>query len=345
VKDAYISGTVYNDVDNSCSGAGFVGQTVTLSDGGGGISITTDGAGKFNFTKLSSGTRTLAVSLPTGYICSPACNGGSCSTVLSVPPDVPNKVFYLTQAREAWWQVLYAGAYAGGASGTVVQSELPLATTKLITRSMENYEGALLRSGGNIDLGAGSVSTPGWSAKSTYMGTKMDYAFFAKKLGVIAGQSPSWTTTLGQGDCTPGEDFCYGPGATIANNWNVTSGQKYVVFVDGDLQIKANVIVAPGGFLAVIVKGKVTVDPSVTSVQGLYVMDNDFVTSGATQLDVQGSIVAWGNISLGRDLGADNITNPAEKFTHRMDLLLNMPESMKTFQMEWNEVVPGTYGE
>ena len=83
--------------------------------------------------------------------------------------------------------------------------------------------------------------------------------------------------------------------------------------------------------VAVIVKGKVTVDPS--------------VTSGATQLDVQGSIVAWGNISLGRDLGADNITNPAEKFTHRMDLLQNMPESMKTFQMEWSEVVPGTYGQ
>ncbi|EKD79912.1 MAG: hypothetical protein ACD_40C00263G0001 [uncultured bacterium] len=80
------------------------------------------------------------------------------------------------------------------------------------------------------------------------------------------------------------------------------------------------------------------------SVQGLYVMNNNFVTEvSATQLVVQGSVVTWGGVSLNRDLGLGNSV-PAEQFVYRPDLLINMPKKMKTFGMEWSEVVPGSYG-
>lgn len=78
--------------------------------------------------------------------------------------------------------------------------------------------------------------------------------------------------------------------------------------------------------------------------QGLYVMDNDFVTEDDnTQLDVQGSVVAWGTFSVNRDLGNANVTIPAEKFTYRPDLLTNMPDKMKVFALQWQEVVAGTF--
>jgi hypothetical protein len=74
-------------------------------------------------------------------------------------------------------------------------------------------------------------------------------------------------------------------------------------------------------------------------------MDGDFVTEpSATQLNVEGSIVAWGSVNLGRDLMEGNLDGPTEKFAYRPDLLINMSESMKVSQMEWSEVVPGTYG-
>jgi hypothetical protein len=189
-------------------------------------------------------------------------------------------------------------------------------------------------------------------ARSTYQGKKTGYDFFAKQLGVLPGQAADWTTTIGQGNCTAGEDFCYGPGATISSAWNVASGQKYVVLVDGNLRINAKITVASGGFLAIIVNGSVTVDPSVTQMQGLYVMNGNFVTETSAsgddaQLNVAGSVVAWGNVVLNRDLGsgaAGNIVSPAELFVYRSDLLVNMPEKMKTFVMQWSEVVPGTFG-
>ncbi len=113
-----------------------------------------------------------------------------------------------------------------------------------------------------------------------------------------------------------------------------------------------NVTVDNGGFLALIAKGDITVVPSVANVQGLYVADGDFISAsqyvtGVTNdipLNAEGSFVAWGTIDLRRNLGGiDNTTTPAEKFTHRPDLLINMPAKMKTFAMQWQEVPAGSF--
>ena len=336
-----VAGHVYNDVNNTCStSTGFDGITVKLD----GSPYTTAGGGAFSFFTPTSGLHSLAVTLPSDYVCS-GCNALSCSTKdVTVPPDSLSNNFFLTPALSAWWQAEGAGVYAGSTGGGVtIKSEVPPGNYLLIPGSAGSSVGALMRASGNYEKGDGVLSTPAWNAITKYGGEKMNYDFFAKQMGVIAGQSPSWGSTLNQGNCTAGAVFCYGPAATMTA-WNVTNGQKYVILVNGDLRISANVGVDLGGFLAVIVKGSVTIDPSVGSVQGLYVMNNNFVTEvSATQLVVQGSVVTWGGVSLNRDLGLGNSV-PAEQFVYRPDLLINMPKKMKTFGMEWSEVVPGSYG-
>jgi hypothetical protein len=108
-----------------------------------------------------------------------------------------------------------------------------------------------------------------------------------------------------------------------------------------------------GGFLAIIAKGSITVAPGVTTLQGIYLSSSNFVTTsvyvqGVTndvQLNVAGSVVAWGILDLHRNLGGiGNSTQPAEKFTHRPDLLTNMPKKMKGFALQWQEVPAGSFG-
>jgi hypothetical protein len=229
---------------------------------------------------------------------------------------------------------------------------------RLILAPVGGTEGLLITGSGSVDTGAGEVSDAGWRAISRYRGKKMDYNYFAANMGVVRGQASDWTSSneVNLGGYPAGEDFGYmkpvSGAASISNPMVVTSPNQYIVFVDGDLDILANVSVAQGGFLALVVKGSVTVDPSVTSLQGLYVIDNSFVTEsqyveGVTNdepLVIEGTVVSWGTINITRDLGAGNTLVPAEQFSYRPDLLTNMPDKMKTFVMQWSEVVPGTYG-
>ena len=185
----------------------------------------------------------------------------------------------------------------------------------------------------------------------------MDYQFFAALMGVIWGQdSEFFSDNLTLPTYDPDRAFWYSKPytgtATIGSPWAIPAGEKYVIFVGGDLDIKANITVPNGSFLAFIVSGDITIDPAVTDLQGLYLTDQNFVTESKyvlhvtndVQLNVQGSVVSWGALSLGRNLGTANSTTPAELFSYRLDLMTNMPQNMKTYLKQWQEVVPGTFG-
>lgn len=343
----FISGKVYLDVDNTCAGTGLSGRTVTLD---GTTPITTDANGNYSFTPLILNSfHTLAVSTA-GYICSTAsaCSLYPCS--LSGVQVSSTKNFYLTATREAWWQTQGAGVYSGATSGATIGSTIPSSATSpyLVLPAAGGTAAAVVRAGGQApDLGSGSVNDDGWSAVSKYKGKKMNYTFFGAQMGLLAS-TPRLTTLNNKPGLT--QSFYIKEGSsTVGGTWNVTSADpEYIIFVNGDLRINANITVANGGFLAFIVKGKITVDPAVTTLQGLYVMDDNFVTEkkasgNDAQLDMQGSVVAWGSVDLRRDLGNSNLSMPAEKFTYRPDLLTNMPEKMKSFVMQWSEVVAGSY--
>jgi hypothetical protein len=61
-----------------------------------------------------------------------------------------------------------------------------------------------------------------------------------------------------------------------------------------------------------------------------------------TQLTVAGSTVAWGGMSLLRDMGVANMSAPAERFVYRPDIITAMPAPMKMFMMQWQEIPAGS---
>lgn len=333
-----VSGTVYNDVNNICStSVPMTGVTVSI----GGVPVTVDGAGRFSRTSMINGSYTVAVNVPATHSCSTGVGCNVCSKSVTLPSGLAtNMNFYLSSLRTSWWQVEGAGIYSAGE----VRSTLPNLSSRLIVEGTSGTVGALLSGSGTNSFGAGSVSDPGWVAKTKYTGKKMGYDYFGAHMGLVKGETEMWSGGLEQDNCDPTDDFCYGPAATTGS-WHVTSGQKYTVFVDGDLRVGNDVVVDQGGFLAFIVNGDVVVDPAVTQMQGLYVMDGDFMTeAGNLPLEVEGSVIAWGTFSsMMRDLGNSNSLTPAEKFSYRQDLLTNMPEEMKSFAMQWQEVVAGTF--
>ncbi len=181
-----IAGTVFYDAANNCGGAGWSTGGVAVSlNGGSGNAVS--GTGTFSIAEPLSGPHTLAVSIPAGFICSTAAGCNSCSKAGINSPSANNN-FYLTDLYEAWWQAEGAGVYVGSmAGGVTIRSELPTALTKLILPGAGGTSAALLRASGQTDLGAGSVSTEGWSTLTRYRGKRMDYQYFAARMGVIRG--------------------------------------------------------------------------------------------------------------------------------------------------------------
>lgn len=347
-----LSGRVYLDENNNCETTPWSlgGLTVTVRETAYSGSVGSDGRFAFyggvsnpiNYLDLAGYSTTYVPSTATG------CSVGA--TLTSVANPSSTNYFYLTPRREAWWQAVGASVYAGGN----VRSELPTANTNLIEVGSGGAIGALMRASGTVDTGVGSVSTDGYSATTRYRGKIMNYDYFAAHMGVTPNTINDWVAdTMNKPANDPNKVFYYinpsGSEASVSTPWTVAAGESYVIFVNGDLRIASNIVVANGGFLAFIVNGSVRVSPAVTDVAGIYVIDNTLITESNGGTDVaanfQGSVVAWRGVNLGRDLVAGNLNQAGEKFTYRADLLNNMPDSMKVFALKWEEVVPGTFGQ
>jgi len=353
-----ITGAVYYDPNNTCS-------TSTPQNIGGGLSTVLRGTAYSDNVWASGGYRVIAPAgtynyldlggIPIGYGCSTGCSQGCPTATSVVSPSVGNN-FFLTNNSEAWWQAVGAGVYAGSSAGGVtIDSDLPLSTARMVIPGTNDLA-VVVRASGNVSTGEGEISDENWSVASPYKGKIMDYRFFASKMGVTPGTTNDFSSGTIQESNIFGlnQDFYYVEDTvddeiSLGDVWTVSSGESYVIFVDGDLRINKNVTVDPGGFLAFIVNGGVTVSTNVTSMQGIYVMNDLFVTEtldpvNDSQLVIEGMVVAWGGVSINRYLGGlINRTVPAEQFVYRADLLTNMPPKMKSFALNWQEVVPGTF--
>jgi hypothetical protein len=98
-----------------------------------------------------------------------------------------------------------------------------------------------------------------------------------------------------------------------------------------------------------IVKGKITIDPSVTSISGIFFSNGQFLTGTAgpnvdERLNISGSVVALDGVILQRDLpneAGGDLDTPAEYFEYRPDLLLSIPYDFGLRLLKWKEVAPG----
>lgn len=354
---SYITGHVYYDPTGTCSTASPWTQTddlaVGYNEGGitsaGSVQSSGDYAGMYVIASSTAASVSLQLlNKPDEYICSD-CNAATCPNKASVAAGSNNNNFFLNDLPDPWWQVTGAGVYGGGA----VNSELPDSSMRLLLPAVGGTEGALFTAQGSADLGRGYVSDPGWMATTTYRGKRMDYNYFAANMGVLPAQEDDWVTNNLSNKPSGGKDFYYQAGdSTVDSPWLVSAGESYVIFVNGDLRIAENIEVEQGGFLAFFVKGDVTVASDVTKVQGLYDMSGNYRTESKyvllilddDPLEFQGSLVVWGNINMARDLGRTNKTLAGDSFVYRPDLITNMPNRLKSFAMQWQEVAPGTFG-
>ncbi len=347
-----LSGRVYLDTNNNCGTTPWNLGGLTVSVRGTAYSGNVGSDGRFGF--YGGDTNPISYldleNIPATYVPSTAagCNQGATLTTVSNPSST--NYFYLTPYREAWWQAVGGSVYAGGS----VRSELPSGSEALIVPGAGGALGALMRASGSLDTGAGEVSAEGYSAVTAYRGRTMNYDYFAAHMGVTPSTVNYWAAdTMNKPANDPERVFYYqnpsGSEASVTSPWTVAAGESYVVFVNGDLRIAADVVVEEGGFLAYIVNGDVRVSPAVTDVAGLFVVDGVLSTETNATVDVpvefQGSVVVWGGINFGRDLITGNVSQASETFVYRPDLLVNMPEAMKVFALRWEEVVPGTIGQ
>ncbi|HUW21067.1 MAG TPA: carbohydrate binding domain-containing protein [Candidatus Bathyarchaeia archaeon] len=121
------------------------------------------------------------------------------------------------------------------------------------------------------------------------------------------------------------------------------NGVKIVILHDGDLTLTGDIEVDPGSFLMVVSSGKITISPSVTSIQGIFIADEiEFATVGGipydSLLEAQGTFIGWNGISILRDIGPiQSVTNPSVVFTYRPDLVVNAPEFIQRIFYTWEQ--------
>lgn len=195
------------------------------------------------------------------------------------------------------------------------------------------------------------------------------YEFFARKFNLDnVTDLPSDTITSKPINCTLVGDvnICKNTAETTTINltttpWNVTGTEKMIIFIDGDLVIEDNIVgtdsiinVDNTAFLSFIVNGSITFAPSVgnesvasanPNVEGVFVAKSILVekaTSGTDKRFVgEGSFIsndAAGSITLRRNIETDNNDTPAELFIHRPDFVINLPEKLKNYTLDWQEV-------
>lgn len=125
-----IFGIVYLDTANSCAvDTPMSGQSVTMDSS---VAAVSGADGSYSFSANTASSHSLDIAIPTGYVCSTGatCANGCSKTGIISPSN--NNYFYLTQNREAWWQGIGAGVYAGStAGGDVIRSTIPSSVTAL----------------------------------------------------------------------------------------------------------------------------------------------------------------------------------------------------------------------
>lgn len=153
---------------------------------------------------------------------------------------------------------------------------------------------------------------------------------------------------------------------TIQNPWVVNSGEKYVIFVNGNLTLTDGngsnddlISVEEGGFLAFIVKGNINIQSSLgnatltstaSNLEGVYMADGilSVLSKGAAaggddRFVGEGVFVGWSGVNLGRDFSngssrsLENNSKPVETFIYRPDFLVNMPDIMLVPIRLWQE--------
>jgi hypothetical protein len=303
------------------------------------------------------------------YTC--VCPAGCTYSGLSAPLSGLN--FYLTNARDSWWQIKGGLAYAAGATGNSLRSYVPttciapVCSPGLMTRLPDGTVGSsgfAITGGGALDTTQDTATQYTYSREDTpsdqriqgmtQNGPREDYSFFARQLGIPSGSPVTFTGSKPSG-APPGGALAYytNQPIVISTPWTVGAGERLVIMVDSTVRIEAPITVAPGGFLSIIASGNITVANTVgnatltdatPNVEGIFVSSSQFVVEGGRaggdlRFVGAGTFVGWNGVGLQRQFAnkPDNDQTPSEQFIYRPDILANTPEALKRPIQIWQE--------
>ncbi len=325
----------------------------------------------------------------TPYVC--RCPGGCQIGGIASPQDNVN--FYLIDAalsHSGWWQVMGANVYAGQTSGLVLNTPVPVdfcaaapdCTPAMIASDAVgtlHSAGVAITGGGGVDTTAETGDQTGYvtdrDSQTFVMGSslgplKENYAYFYRQYSM--GLNPDDDFASSAGDAQKpnqppvnGRAYFHAGDMIIQSPWTVQAGEEIVIFVDGDLTlsdptgVEQLIQVEPGGFLAFIVSGNVTitanmgntdVDDTTANIEGVFIADGMLTVQsrgeaagGDDRFVGAGTFVGWGGVSLGRDFSdgaerrAENNTRPVELFVYRPDFVQNSPARFNRPRYVWQE--------
>jgi len=251
-----------------------------------------------------------------------------------------------------WWQVVDADVQTNGD----LRSKVPIGLYFGLP-GLGGFPG-VAKYGDSTSLSSLNVSAKGWLANSRYViqnNKILNYAAFSHMVpaDIVINSVPIGSVS--------GNYFKNNGGASSGYYWfkydatqfhldlHITSlmnlgNRKVILFVDGaDVYFEGDIKVDEGqGFFLVISNKNIYIDSKVTDLQAVFLADQGFYTgTGNKQLHVKGSVAAWGQVHLQRDLGAaKNADTPAEVFEYDPSLYLLYPSKLSVYKMRWKEVAP-----
>jgi hypothetical protein len=289
---------------------------------------------------------------------------------VNAPVNCPSKVVDVINpvSYPAWWQAKEGDVHANRDISNYIPSSTP--PPYLCLDGAASFPGVISNSG-SVDLHNSDpslkVSRTEWQVNGETSenlsgfginNTLYDYHYFDQKLPTSRCNFDGSRPTVDPINCPEGiyktpllTDI------TVNNQWpNITSTEKFVILVDGNLTFTKKIAVDPGGFIAFIVKGDIILDRAVgenpasssdKTLEGVYIADG-FIRSMRVsdtpdtnkRFNGGGIFIAYGGFDLRRDLGNRNDQNPSEYFEYRPDFLINFPKEFAEKPQVWQESAP-----
>ena len=241
-----------------------------------------------------------------------------------------------------WWQTKGGNIYS---SGTITSSIPECAVPDYLSLDGDGGSpGVVFWNSGDLELSEGLVSSTDWQAKSSGQISGQNYTYLLNRFQVdtsadtFNGEMPSDSGT-----------YYSSTAKDLTGSFPTPAGKKIIIFVNGNVTVKDNIVVDSDGFFALIAKGNISFSGSnpnvVRNAQGFFLADGTIeilpTTGNNRNFEGQGSFVGLTGISLDRNLGlVKQNCAPAEIFIERPDFYINAPSEFQITTTFFREVAP-----
>jgi len=282
----------------------------------------------------------------------------------------------------SWWQAKGGLVGSNVAEGLAIESNIPINTCQLPDcdpslmstdlSGLSDSAGFVLTLGGSLKVNGGVTSRPTnifsvGTGQSRYY-EYFDFFFRETDFGLLPiDYSLNSSSNAKKPNYSLNDvEFYHKGDLHIVNPWYVARGEKFVIFVEGDLYLADEdglsdqiIQVEQGGFLAFVVSGNMYIDESIgnsnlnnltPNVEGVYIVNGVIEVQsrgvdrgGDDRFIGAGTFVGWSGVNLNRDfddgMGRDleNLDKPTEQFIYRPDFMINLPDVLKSSPTLWQQ--------